>query len=94
MSTAAATRYNLIFRAPLSAVAACKQAVFAAGAGRYPKYSEVSFTAVGTGQFRPLNGARPNIGKVGTLEEVQEASVEVLCVGEETTRAAVEALKR
>lgn len=89
-----ATRYKLIFRAPLSAVAACKQAIFAAGAGRWPSYSDVCFTVVGTGQFRPEEGAKPNIGSVGALEEVQEASVEVLCVGEETTRAAVEALKR
>ncbi|ROV87994.1 hypothetical protein VSDG_09197 [Cytospora chrysosperma] len=90
----AATRYKLIFHAPLSAVAACKQAVFAAGGGIYPKYSEVAFTVVGTGQFRPGEDAKPNIGTVGTIEEVQEASVEILCVGEETTRAAVEALKK
>lgn len=89
-----ATRYKLIFHAPLAAVAACKQAVFAAGGGKYPLYSEVAFTAVGTGQFRPDEGANPNIGSVRKLEEVQEASVEILCVGEETTRAAVEALKK
>ncbi|KUI57287.1 hypothetical protein VP1G_04629 [Cytospora mali] len=90
----AATRYKLIFHAPLTAVPACKQAIFAVGAGRWPKYSEVCFTVVGTGQFRPEDGAKPNIGSVGMIEEVQEASVEILCVGEETTRAAVEALKK
>lgn len=90
----AATRYKLIFHAPLTAVAACKQAIFAAGAGKYPKYSEVAFTVVGTGQFRPDEGAKPNIGTVGRIEEVQEASVEILCVGEKTARAAVEALKK
>lgn len=89
-----ATRYKLIFHAPVAAVAACKQAIFAAGGGNYPMYSEVAFTALGTGQFRPGEGATPNIGSVGELEEVQEASVEILCVGEETTRAAVEALKK
>ncbi|POS72656.1 hypothetical protein DHEL01_v208950 [Diaporthe helianthi] len=88
------TRYKLIFHAPLAAVAACKQAIFAAGAGRYPNYSECSFTVVGTGQFRPGDAANPHIGKAGALEEVQEAMVETLCVGEETTRKAVEALKR
>lgn len=88
------TRYKLIFHAPLPAVAACKQAIFAAGAGRYPNYSECSFTTVGTGQFRPGDAASPHIGKVGTLEEVQEAKVETLCVGEETARKAVEALKK
>lgn len=88
------TRYKLIFHAPLTAVAACKQAVFAAGAGTYPKYTECCFTVVGTGQFRPGDAANPHIGKVGALEEVQEARVETLCVGEETTRKAVEALKK
>lgn len=88
------TRYKLIFHAPLTAVAPCKQAIFAAGAGRYPNYSECSFTVVGTGQFRPGDAANPHIGKVGALEEVQEAMVETLCVGEETTRKAVEALKK
>lgn len=88
------TRYKLIFHAPLTAVATCKQAIFAAGAGKYPAYSECAFTVVGTGQFRPGDAANPHIGKVGALEEVQEAMVETLCVGEETTRKAVEALKK
>ncbi|KAJ0100733.1 hypothetical protein J7T55_007551 [Diaporthe amygdali] len=87
-------RYKLIFHAPLTAVAACKEAIFAAGAGEYPAYSECAFTVVGTGQFRPRDAASPHIGKVGALEEVQEASVETLCVGEETTKNVVQALKK
>jgi hypothetical protein len=31
---------------------------------------------------------------VGELEEVQEASVETLCIGEDVVRKAVEALKK
>ena len=86
----------LVFFVPPSALAACKAAVFAAGAGRYPgpgNYSECCWTAMGTGQFRPGDTASPNIGSVGTLEDVQEARVETLCVGEEVARKAVEALK-
>lgn len=45
------------------------------------------------GQFRPGDTANPNIGSVDTLEDVQEARVETLCVGEEVARKAVEALK-
>ncbi|KAI7776706.1 hypothetical protein LA080_004640 [Diaporthe eres] len=89
-----ATRYKLIFHAPLSAVEACKQAIFAAGAGRYPNYSQCAYTVVGEGQFLPGDAAQPHIGKPGALEKVQEAKVEALCVGEETTRKAVEALKK
>ncbi|KAK4466261.1 GTP cyclohydrolase 1 type 2/Nif3 [Cladorrhinum samala] len=98
-TTAAASvvRYKLVFTVPSAALERCKEAVFAAGAGRYPgpgKYTEVCFTTLGTGQFRPGEGANPHIGKVGALEFVEEAKVETLCVGEETARKAVAALKK
>ncbi|KAI0406067.1 hypothetical protein F4802DRAFT_596435 [Xylaria palmicola] len=90
----ATARFRLVFHVPHSGVAACKAAIFAAGAGRQGNYSECCFTAVGKGQFRPTAGANPAIGKVGALEEVEEVCVETLCVGEETTRKVVAALKR
>ena len=95
MSTIA--RFKLIFFVPPSALAACKSAIFAAGAGRYPgpgTDTECCWVTLGTGQFRPGDAAKPNIGKVGALEEVQEARVETLCLGEDTVRKAVEALKK
>ena len=82
---------------PPSALAACKAAIFAAGAGRYPgqgTYTECCWTSIGTGQFRPGDTANPHIGSVGALEEVQEARVETLCLGEDVAKKAVEALKR
>jgi hypothetical protein len=91
------SRFKLIFYVPPSALAACKSAIFAAGAGRYPgagNYTECCWTAMGIGQFRPGDAAKPNIGKVGELEEVQEARVETLCLGEDVVRKAVQALKR
>ncbi|KAI3332016.1 GTP cyclohydrolase 1 type 2/Nif3 [Xylariaceae sp. AK1471] len=90
----AATRFRLIFHVPIYAAAACKSAIFAAGAGRQGNYSECCFTVVGTGQFRPIAGANPSIGKIGALEEVEEVRIETLCVGEETTKKVVAALKR
>ena len=96
-TVSAAARFKLIFFVPPSALAACKAAIFAAGAGHYPgsgNYTECCWTAFGTGQFRPGRAANPNIGKVGDLEEVQEAKVETLCLGEDVVRRAVEALKR
>jgi hypothetical protein len=89
-------RFKLVFMAPPSALAACKTAIFTAGAGRYPgpgNYTECCFTTMGIGQFRPGDTANPNIGQVGTLEEVEEARVETLCIGEDVVRKAVEALK-
>jgi hypothetical protein len=93
---AAAQKFKLIFNVPLSSLEACKTAIFAAGAGRYPgkgQYTECCFTTMGTGQFRPGDKANPHIGKVGELEYVESAKVETLCVGEEVVRKAVEALK-
>ncbi|KAI1395920.1 GTP cyclohydrolase 1 type 2/Nif3 [Hypoxylon fuscum] len=90
-------RFKLVFRVPPSALAACKSAIFAAGAGRYPgpgNYTECCWTAMGTGQFRPGDAANPHIGKVGELEEIPEVRVETLCVGESVVRKAVEALKK
>ncbi|CAG8961568.1 hypothetical protein HYFRA_00006102 [Hymenoscyphus fraxineus] len=93
---AAVTRYKLIFFVPPSSLEACKAAIFAAGAGRYPGsggYTECCWVAFGTGQFRPGDAANPNIGKVGKLEEVQEAKVETICCGSDIVTKAVEALK-
>jgi hypothetical protein len=94
---AAVKRFQLVFYAPSAAVEACKDAIFAAGAGSYPgrgKYTECCWAAAGTGQFRPGDTANPHIGSVGSLEKVPETRVETLCVGEDVARRAVEALKK
>jgi hypothetical protein len=90
-----ASRFKLVFRVPTSALASCKAAIFSAGAGRYPGglYTECCFITLGTGQFRAGDKANPHIGRPGELEEVQEARVEALCIGEEVARNAVKALK-
>ena len=91
-------RFKLIFFVPPASLSACKSAIFAAGAGRYPgpgNYTECGFTSQpGKGQFRPGDAANPHIGTVGQLEEVEEVKFETMCVGRETVVKAVEALKR
>ncbi|TPX11589.1 uncharacterized protein E0L32_007800 [Thyridium curvatum] len=97
MASAILPRFKLVFFAPPAAVEACKTAIFAAGAGRYPgqgNYTECCWTSLGTGQFRPGDAANPHIGAVGQLEKLEEARVETLCVGEDVARKAVEALKK
>ncbi|PHH72652.1 hypothetical protein CDD80_4392 [Ophiocordyceps camponoti-rufipedis] len=92
----ALARYTLVFYAPPAAVAACKTAIFRAGAGRYPgagNYTECCWSTSGTGQFRPGDAANPHIGRPGTLEETPEVRVETLCVGVDVVRNAVAALK-
>ncbi len=95
---ASLARYTLVFFVPPGpALTSCKQAIFAAGAGRYPgtgNYTECCWTSWGTGQFRPGDAANPHIGKVGELESLEEVRVETLCVGEGTARKVVEALKK
>ncbi|KAH8664257.1 GTP cyclohydrolase 1 type 2/Nif3 [Xylariales sp. PMI_506] len=91
-----ATVFRLVFNVPESHLAACKAAIFAAGAGRYPQsnYTECCFTSAGTSQFRPGNAARPHLGSVGQVEEVKSFRVETPCVGEDTVKKAIEALKK
>ena len=57
---------------------ALREAMFDAGAGRIGDYSHCSWTAAGTGQFLPLDGASPAIGTVGALERVSEDRIEVI----------------
>ena len=91
------TRFKLVFFVPPSALQACKNAVFSAGAGRHPglgNYTECCWTVSGNGQFRPGDTANPNVGSKGTLEEISETRVETLCVDEDIAKKAVDALKR
>ncbi|KAF3047382.1 hypothetical protein E8E12_000841 [Didymella heteroderae] len=89
-------KFKLVFFVPPSSLQACKSAIFAAGAGRFPGtggYTECCFTSKGTGQFRPGDTANPHIGKVGALEEVDEYRVEAICLGRDTAVEAVKALR-
>ncbi|KAI9793639.1 MAG: hypothetical protein M1835_007111 [Candelina submexicana] len=90
-------RFTLTFTVPTAYLSACKEAIFSAGAGQqYPgsgHYTHVCFETPGICQFKPEKGAQPNIGTVGELVRVEEIKVEVLCVGREVVRRAVEKLK-
>ncbi len=91
----AAAKFRLVFFMPVHALEACKAAIFAAGAGRYPSenYTECCWTVSCSGQFRPGDAANPHIGRVGKLEHTEEARVEVICFGEDVAMKTVEALK-
>ncbi|OGE53685.1 hypothetical protein PENARI_c007G03989 [Penicillium arizonense] len=89
-------QFKLIFRVPPSHLTLCKEAVFSAGAGKYPggRYSEVSFETLGIDQFRPSANSTPYIGQPGVLVQVEEYQVETLCVGVGVMREAVKALRK
>jgi len=55
-----------------------RAALAEAGAGRIGDYDQASFSAVGEGRFRPLEGANPHVGSVGHSEVVEETRIEVV----------------
>lgn len=87
-------RYKLVFFVPTENAEACKEAIFATGAGSFPggKYTKCCFQTIGTGQFLPNNGANPLIGAVGVVEKCEETRIEVMCLGHEVMLSAVDAL--
>ncbi|MFN2538592.1 MAG: YqfO family protein, partial [Mycobacteriales bacterium] len=69
---------KLVFFVPVADAARVTAAVTEAGAGRLGRYDSCTWSTVGTGTFRPLEGATPAIGAVGSLESVEEARVETV----------------
>ncbi len=74
--------YKLVFFVPESHLEPVKAAVFAAGAGKIGNYDQCCWQVLGQGQFRPLSGAIPHVGKVGMLECLPEYRVELVCADE------------
>jgi dinuclear metal center YbgI/SA1388 family protein len=70
--------YKLVVYVPADSLAKVSNAVFAAGAGAIGNYSNCSFGAEGTGTFRPLEGAKPAIGRKNRLEKVPETRFETI----------------
>lgn len=84
--------YKLVFYVPLAQAEDVKAAVFATGAGRIGNYAECCWQVSGTGQFRPLAGSDPFIGRQGEIERVEELRVELVCA-DELIASAVSALR-
>ncbi len=69
---------KLVVFVPESHVELVAQAIGAAGAGQLGHYRDCSFRTAGVGAFRPLDGAKPYIGRPGKLEKVAEVRLEAL----------------
>lgn len=95
LSSSDQTPYQLQFYVPKANTAEVLAAIHKTGAGIYPGgiYGECAFITSGTGTFRPSEGAKPVIGKVGDVEKVEENKVEVMCFGRHIMQDAVKALK-
>lgn len=70
---------KLVIFTPETHASIVREALAKAGAGRIGNYSDCSFSTKGSGRFRPLSGATPAIGNVGSLENVAEERIETLC---------------
>jgi hypothetical protein len=85
--------YKLSVFIPESHLEPVKNAMFEAGAGRIGDYDCCAWQCLGSGQFRPLDGASPFIGSKGELETVQEYKVEMVCA-DEHIHTAIDAMKQ
>lgn len=71
--------YKLCFFVPEVDAEPVKAALFAAGVGKIGDYDQCCWQTSGTGQFRPLAGSNPHLGRHGQLEQVAELKVEMVC---------------
>ncbi|MBE0487368.1 YqfO family protein [Marinobacter sp.] len=85
--------YKLCYFVPESHLEQTKLALFDAGAGKIGDYDHCAWQIEGRGQFRPLAGSDPFLGKQGALETVREFKVEMVC-DDEWIKSALGALKQ
>ena len=82
---------KLIYYVPESHLESTKLAIFQAGAGGIGNYEHCAWQVLGTGQFKPLQGAQPFIGELDQLERIPEWRVETI-VPEEKAAVVAKAL--
>lgn len=75
--------YKFVVFVPPEAKEKVREAICAAGGGRYGNYACCTFNIRGTGTFRPLEGASPYKGKIGDLSYVEEIRMECIVSEEE-----------
>jgi dinuclear metal center YbgI/SA1388 family protein len=69
---------KLVVLAPADAAEAVRVAVTGAGAGRIGDYDSCTWSTLGEGRFRPLEGASPAVGEVGRPEVTEEVRIEAV----------------
>lgn len=69
----------LVVYVPEDHLDAVKNAMFQAGGGKIGNYDSCAWQVLGSGQFRPLKGSDPYLGKHGQVERVPEFRVELVC---------------
>lgn len=74
--------YKIVVFIPVENADNLRQVIGEAGGGKIGNYSHANFSTRGIGRFKPLEGAKPAIGEVEKLEEVEEERIEFVCADE------------
>lgn len=77
---------------PSNALDSVKSALYEAGAGSIGNYQNCSFSTIGTGEFTPLSGSNPSIGRLNKAEQLEEVQLQLVFTAEKQT-AIIQALK-
>ncbi len=85
--------YQINFYVPVAHADRVKMAMFDCGAGKIGNYDRCAFQVEGLGQYRPLAGSNPFIGKTNELNTALELKVEMVCKKEIITDV-IEAMKK
>lgn len=85
--------FKIVTYVPVRDAQKVRLAMGDAGAGTLGDYTHASFSVRGTGRFIPREGAKPAIGEIGKLEEVEEEKIEVICQ-KEKIKDVVAAIKK
>lgn len=85
--------YKIAVFIPESHLEQVKNALFNAGAGHIGEYDCCSWQTLGTGQYKPLENSNPYVGKVNTIETVEEYKIEMVC-NDDLIKSAIQAMKQ
>ena len=84
--------FKIVTFVPIKDADKIRMAMGDAGAGILGNYHHASFSSRGIGRFIPSKGAKPHVGQLGQLTEVEEERIEVIC-SEEKIKDVVRAIK-
>ena len=85
--------YKFAVYVPIQDVDKISQAIFETGAGKIGKYTETSFKIKGEGTFKPMEGTKPFVGKIGERKVTEEIKIETV-VPERNLEGVIEAMKK
>ena len=84
---------KLVYYVPVKESEMVKEALFKIGVGKIGNYDSCCFETIGVGQFRPLVGSKPTLGRHNEVEKVKEAKVEMV-LEDDLIKEAILALKK